>query len=587
VYIRQKSRKLIRKKLITNKIEIIMKKVIFISIVLILSATGYVKAQNNDPCGCWAKYGASNTTSSTSIPDDLEGMYAYASDQEQFVDVRPIRVDTEKLRKCLDNCKSIQKQQISENGVSAGTRYTYKGKSVVFSNGNSGTTSSSGSQVNRQATSGVSSTRGTGNSGRVTNSSQFGGAAKVKVTYPQRRDEFLEKKAAEEEAKEARLRPIIDNSKQNIDINSNTAKGKVDYWRNGGFDNLMSKNTLGDIEKSREGDLTNFSTPTTMSSDLLVGQTQPNKLETTVKWDDWGLFQDNYEVVIFTDNYANYPEESLNQQQNENIPVVVSEVNDNKIDNGNSVFVNNLGNENISTESANNTTIADAPTTHNTTTENDNVAVTEFSKSNKPTNSNIITLGSENVNISQVENAQQVLEQTRDGEFFGMKEVKKGKYQAVHYSDIPKEKWDNLADGEVLYVLVDNEKKVHGSYTKETEANSSASEQNNEAIQNAIQNAMASIPKSDIDTKKINFDDGDAVADMSNALKNMKPTNPTNPNILHVEKIIKKQKPVQQETTPPVLQTQKPEATQPEQPKRILEDENNTSGKTKSTYEKE
>jgi hypothetical protein len=289
-----------------NKTEIIMKRIILINLVMVLS-TMYIIAQNS-PCDCKEPNLKNVNVEKMILEESLEylrgevlidgydALYAYF--------------------KCIAQCKSVQKEKLTNNGLTYGTKYTYKGKSVTIFSGQEVDNSSTGQTVSQQTTAEVNVQNGEGENVSPDNSPNIDGAPNISENNS---GVNANKKAQYELWKEIEKHEKEKNTSLNVEIHegsvrlsdiiTNSSLNKTQYNTTVLYDIMAETDRVGQIANSREGQLTQYDKITTIDPDLL-----PDKLQTTVKW---GLFQGNYDVVILTDNYSPDSEETDEDEQTE------------------------------------------------------------------------------------------------------------------------------------------------------------------------------------------------------------------------------------------------------------------------------
>jgi hypothetical protein len=221
--------------------------------------------------------------------------------------------------KCIAQCKDVQKEKLTNNGLTYGTKYTYNGKSVTVFSGEGEDNSSKDQTVSQQATDGVDVQRGAGESAGTNNSPDTGGAPNVSENNSgvnaNKKAQYELWKEIEKHIKEKIDPKDAETHEGNeglSDIITNFSLNETQYNTTVLHDIMTQTDRVGQIANSREGQLTQYDEITTIDPDLL-----PDKLQTTEKCGEWGFFQGNFDVVILTDNYLHYQEETDENEQTE------------------------------------------------------------------------------------------------------------------------------------------------------------------------------------------------------------------------------------------------------------------------------
>jgi hypothetical protein len=260
-----------------------MKKVILI--IMFLNAIKCVNAQDidpqdNDPCGCHAKY-ATSVPSVASHPDGLEEMYDW-----QRVDVASIQgeIILDELAKCLFNCKSAQKNPIIQHRTYRIVGQSTK-RAVLVNTPQSDANWDSNQPVPVVTYNGGMTQQGTGMQGRTPNSieqkntSQMGKqAANIKAFNEQMAENWRNSYRKQKEREEERIRLMVDESNARINEFTATAKQGV-----ADAQNIKYGNTYNSIFQSKSSNLTNFSSQNNLSSDLLVNENTLSNRNTKIQ----------------------------------------------------------------------------------------------------------------------------------------------------------------------------------------------------------------------------------------------------------------------------------------------------------------
>jgi hypothetical protein len=218
--------------------------------------------------------------------------------------------------KCIAQCKDVQKEKLTNNGLTYGTKYTYNGKSVTVFSGEGEDNSSKDQTVSQQATDVVDIQRGEGESASPNNSPDTGAPnvsannsgvnSNIKAQY-----ERWMKMEMEKEKTDPKNTKTHEGNEGLSDLITNFSLNETQYNTTVLYDIMAQTDRVGQIANSREGELTQYDGITTIDPDLL-----PDKLQTTEKCEEWGLFQGNFDVIILTDHPL-YQEETDENEQTE------------------------------------------------------------------------------------------------------------------------------------------------------------------------------------------------------------------------------------------------------------------------------